>query len=68
MGILPNGTVTACGWALDDGGEPLPGFKLGKLPEDNFGDILKIARDEMGYGERKDYCRIMHYLEGVRVI
>ncbi len=62
IGILPSGVVTACGWALDQNSTPLSGFRLGYLPEDSFDDILKRARGELGFGERKNYCRVLAHL------
>ena len=62
IGILPDGTVVACGWALDAQSRPLPGFELGKLPEDDFVAILKRAQDECGFGKRVDYCRALRSL------
>jgi MoaA/NifB/PqqE/SkfB family radical SAM enzyme len=64
IGILPDGTVVACGWGLDANSCALPGFELGKLPQDNFGDMLKKAKTELGYGKRVNYCRVMNCLEG----
>ncbi|MCK5510732.1 hypothetical protein KAI65_04305 [Candidatus Parcubacteria bacterium] len=63
IGILPDGIVVACGWALDSNSRPLPGFKLGKLPEDDFVAMLKRAQDELGYGNRTDYCRALKSLD-----
>jgi len=62
IGILPNGVVVACGWALDSNSRPLPGFELGKLPEDNFTAILKRAQGELGFGKRTNCCRILKSL------
>ncbi len=58
VGILPDGTVLACAWALKNGCLPINGFKIGKLPEDNFDAILKKAQEEMGYQCRCNFCRI----------
>jgi MoaA/NifB/PqqE/SkfB family radical SAM enzyme len=63
IGILPSGMVTACGWALDGNSSPLPGFYLGKLPEDDFDVILNRAQVDLGYSERQSYCRILNYLK-----
>lgn len=63
IGILPDGAVIACGWTLDKESNPLPGFRLGKLPEDDFDDILKIAQADLGYSKRPYYCRILNYLK-----
>ena len=62
IGILPDGMVVACGWALDDNSRPLPGFELGKLPEDDFTAILKRAQDELGFNKRVSYCRALKSL------
>ena len=66
--ILPSGIVTACGWALDEGSNPLPGFCLGKLPEDDFDVILKRAQVDLGYSERPSYCRILNHLKSQEAI
>lgn len=58
VGVLPDGRVTACAWALDEKCNPLENFYIGKLPEDDFEDMLKNARQNMGYGKRPNFCRI----------
>lgn len=58
VGVLPDGNVSACAWALDRQCSPMIGFSIGKLPEESFGDILNRARQEMGYHERPPFCRI----------
>ena len=63
IGILPDGTISACGWGLDENSRPLPCFELGKLPKDSLDNTLKKAREKMGYEERMGYCRIMKYLK-----
>lgn len=68
LGILPSGIVTACGWALDKNINPLPNFCLGKLPEDDFDVILKRAQTDLGYDERRSYCRILNHLKNQKVI
>jgi len=62
IGILPDGTIVSCAWALDDEGRPLDGFYLGKLPEEKLGDILKRALDSPAYKNRPLTCRIMDCL------
>lgn len=59
IGIMPDGTVMSCAWALDQDGQPLDGFCLGKLPEDNLGDILKKTLESPDYKNRSATCRIM---------
>ena len=42
IGILPNGTVTACFWGLDRKRNPLePRFRLGKVPEESLSSIME---------------------------
>ncbi len=62
IGILPDGKVVACAWALHDKCIPFKEFELGKLPEDNLDDILKNAR-ENGYGNRAESCRIISQIK-----
>lgn len=57
IGVLPDGEATACAWALDQNGCSFDGFRIGKLPEESLGDILKRAHSEMGYSHRTNYCR-----------
>ena len=58
VGVLPDGRVTACAWALDEKCNPLENFHIGKLPEDDFDEMLKNARRNMGYKKRPHFCRI----------
>ncbi|NMB48227.1 radical SAM protein [Candidatus Kuenenbacteria bacterium] len=58
VGVLPDGNVSACAWALNGQCSPMSSFSIGKLPEESFDDILKRARQEMGYHERLPFCRI----------
>ncbi len=63
IGILPDGKVTACAWALDKKCRPIPSFYLGKLPEGDLGKMLTRARNELGYSNRSNYCRIFSYIK-----
>ncbi len=58
VGVLPDGKITACAWALDKRCNPLENFLIGKLPEDDFDNMLKKARRNMGYKKRPHFCRI----------
>lgn len=62
IGILPDGTVVSCAWALDHEGRPLDGFYLGKLPEEKLSDIIKRALDSLAYKNRPSTCRIIDCL------
>jgi len=57
IGVLPDGEVTACAWALDQNGCSFDGFRIGKLPEESLNAILKRAHTELGYDQRAKYCR-----------
>jgi len=57
FGILPDGTVTACAWALNNHCRPLKKFNLGKLPEGNLDDMLKTAHETI-YSQKTNFCRI----------
>lgn len=63
IGILPDGTVTACAWALDTNCRPFPNFHLGRLPDDNLTELLERARNELGYANRSTSCRILNWLK-----
>jgi len=63
IGILPDGTVVSCSWALDKNSRPLSSFEIGKLPENKLSDIIERAVTEKRYSERCDYCRTIRYLE-----
>lgn len=63
LGILPDGTVIACAWALDKNCFPLNGFYLGKLPEENIDSVITKARQNPMYCRRVNFCRTMVKLE-----
>ncbi len=63
IGILPDGQVTACAWAIDENCCPFKEFRLGKLPEDDLDEILDKARKVSRYSERTKFCRTIAYIE-----
>lgn len=63
IGILPDGTVVSCAWALDRDGRPLDGFRLGKLPEEDLVDVLKRALASDAYKCRPTTCRIIEHFK-----
>lgn len=63
IGILPNGTVVSCGWALNGNSQPLPGFKIGKLPEEELSVIIKRIKTLGDYCNRPNYCRTIKHLK-----
>lgn len=58
FGILPDGAVVSCAWALDRDGRPLDGFRIGKMPEEDLDEILKRALSSTVYKHRSTTCRI----------
>lgn len=65
IGILPDGQVIACAWAIDENCRPFKGFCLGKLPEDDLDEILERAVKISGYSERAKFCRTIAYTQKV---
>jgi len=65
IGILPDGTVTACAWAIDDNCRPYPEFRLGKLPEDDLDEILENALKIPEYCKRTNFCRAIAHVQKV---
>jgi len=63
IGILPDGQVIACAWALDNNCSPFEGFPLGKLPEDDLDEILDRAQKMPKYCEIVKFCRTIAYVE-----
>lgn len=55
IGILPDGTVTACAWALDYD-KPIEEFKLGRLPNDDLASILDLSQSIYSVGTKS--CRV----------
>lgn len=63
IGILPDGQVIACAWAIGCDCCPFEGFRLGRLPEDDLDEILDKARKNLAYLERAKLCRVIAYVE-----
>jgi MoaA/NifB/PqqE/SkfB family radical SAM enzyme len=63
IGILPDGQVTACPWAIDENCYPFKEFRLGKLPEDDLDEILDKARKTSEYSAKTKFCRTIAYVE-----
>ncbi|MBU4284940.1 radical SAM protein [Patescibacteria group bacterium] len=63
IGILPDGTITACAWAIDGNCRPFQGFCLGKLPEDDLDEILERAVKIPDYSERTKFCRTIAHIQ-----
>ncbi len=61
IGILPDGQVTVCAWAIDENCCLFEGFRLGKLPEDNLDEILERVVKTPEYSERTKFCRTTVY-------
>ena len=63
IGILPDGHVVACAWAIDDNCRPYPEFRLGKLPEDDLDEILERALKIPEYCKRTNFCRTIAHIQ-----
>jgi len=66
IGILPDGQVTACAWAINGGCCPFRGFRLGKLPEDDLDEILDKTQEISRYSKRTRFCRTIAYVEKIQ--
>lgn len=63
IGILADGKVLACCWALDRKGRPISDdFVLGKLPEQDLTEILNSPKTELWKG-RNNPCKTDQYLK-----
>ena len=62
IGILPDGQVTACAWAIDSDCRPLKKARLGKLPEDDLDEIMDNARKSSEYFKKTKFCRTIAYI------
>lgn len=58
IGIMPDGTVVSCAWALDPNGKPWDGFAIGKVPEENLADVLKRGLEIPTYQKQPNCCRM----------
>lgn len=63
IGILPDGKITACAWAIDRDTQPFKEFYLGKLPEDSLDEIIDRAQSFSEYSERAKFCRTIVYIK-----
>lgn len=63
IGILPDGQVITCAWAIDENCCPFKGFRLGKLPEDDLDEILERAVKIPDYSERTKFCRTIAHIQ-----
>lgn len=63
LGILPNGNVTSCFWAIDQNMSPIDNkFLLGNLHESNFDEIMNS--DNAKYWlNNKHSCEVLEYYE-----
>jgi MoaA/NifB/PqqE/SkfB family radical SAM enzyme len=63
IGILSNGEMIACTWALDRNCFPFKGFYLGKLPEENLDAILKKVKLDSEFSKTANFCRTIAFKE-----
>lgn len=66
IGILPDGTVLACPWALNEKGEPLENsFVLGKMPKQKIKEIMNTEKAKKWTNEKSANfrCRVKTILK-----
>jgi len=63
IGILPNGEVITCAWALNRNCFPFKGFHLGKLPEENLDVILDRIKLNSEFSKIVNFCRTLAFKE-----
>ncbi len=64
LGIFPDGSVSACAWAVNIQAQPISDcFRLGKIPEQKIGDIVKAAKERPEYRRDAHESRIITWLE-----
>ena len=64
LGVLPDGSVSACAWAINDQVQPISNyFNLGKMPEQKISDIVKSAKKRPEYHRDAHDSRIITWLE-----
>lgn len=63
IGILPDGQVVACAWALNNQGQPIDGhFILGKVPDQKIRDIIDSAQGRAEFKTKVHESRIIEWL------
>lgn len=64
LGILPDGSVSACAWAINVQAQPIAdSFRLGKMPEQKIGDIVRAAKKRPEFRQDAHESRIISWLE-----
>lgn len=64
LGILPDGSVSACAWAINIQAKPISEyFMLGKMPEQKIRDILETARKRVEFQQEARESRIITWIE-----
>jgi len=63
LGILPDGRVMVCAWAVNSQSQPIdPSFVLGKMPEQKLSDIIRSARERVEFQTPARACRVIKYI------
>lgn len=66
IGILPNGSVTACAWAINKRMNPISGmFFLGKVPEEDLEEIIRRGRLKPEFQKDVKHCRTLNFLKNL---
>jgi MoaA/NifB/PqqE/SkfB family radical SAM enzyme len=64
VGILPDGSVSACAWAINTQVKPINKcFMLGKMPEQKFHNIIVAAKNRAEFQNEAHESRIITWLK-----
>jgi len=63
IGILPDGQVTVCSWALDKNCNSFKDFYIEQLPEDNFDEIMENVRKKSIFSKSANCCRTIRHIK-----
>ncbi|KKQ54772.1 MAG: Radical SAM domain protein [Parcubacteria group bacterium GW2011_GWA2_38_13] len=68
LGILPDGSVSACAWAINTQVQPISEhFMLGKVPEHKIRDIITAAKKRIEFQIEAHESRIITWLDKQRM-
>lgn len=68
LGILPDGSVSACAWAINDQAQPISKyFMLGKMPDQKIRNILFAAQKRTEFQKEARESRIITWLENQKM-
>lgn len=66
IGILPDGTVTACFWALDSTGKVIDDYLLGSVKENTLKEILE-SKKAKEWSKKVHKCELLEKLKMINI-